>query len=157
MAIETEQKVTSLLSRDTEVAWNVMKLRRETMPSDLAILSAEQYGGPAFTRKTAKAKDSPSEQTDDGPRKKAKTTSENVVTETTEDGEETAKRSRGRPRLETKDQTSADVGYVCFTLCYCSACHSINIACGVRGYTTATLICFPLPIVPDICIVTLFP
>lgn len=88
-----------------------MKLRRDPMPSDLAILSAEQYGtaGVHHPVKSAKAKKTHSSHADDGPRKRAKTSPVAVVTEVNDDGDEKSKRARGRPRLDTKDQTAAEV------------------------------------------------
>ncbi|KUI53618.1 AP-1-like transcription factor [Cytospora mali] len=78
------------------------------MSSDLAILSAEQYGGTAFHTKTGKTKEFRSDHRDDWPRKRTKTSLVTVVTEVAEDGEEEKKRARGRPRLDTKDQTAAE-------------------------------------------------
>lgn len=98
-----------------------MKLRREPMPSDLAILSAEQYGPAGFhlsgtVGKTKKTH--PAHAGHDGPRKRSKTAAVTVVTEVNEDGDEDdkGKRTRGRPRLDTKDQNPADVGisFSCF-------------------------------------------
>ncbi|KAK3349859.1 hypothetical protein B0T25DRAFT_570463 [Lasiosphaeria hispida] len=75
---------------------------------DLAILSAEIYtpglpysapGGPAVTKKT------PLTRTEEGPRKRAKRQSPE---ETVEREEEEKKRTRGRPRLDVKDETAAD-------------------------------------------------
>lgn len=92
-------------------------MRRAAMPSDLAILGAEQYGGTAFTAKVDKAKEPLSVYTGDWPRKRARTSSVAMVTGVQEDGEEeTMKRARGRPRLDTKDQTASEVGYVCLYL-----------------------------------------
>lgn len=92
-------------------------MRRAAMPSDLAILSAEQYGGTAFTAKHDKAKELLSVCTDDWPRKRARTSPVATVTGVKEDGEEEKmKRARGRPRLDTKDQTASEVGYVCLCL-----------------------------------------
>lgn len=79
------------------------------MPSDLAILSAEQYGGAAFTTNSGQARESPLVGTDYGPRKRARKSSVTLGTEAPEDGEEEKrKRARGRPRLDTKDQTAAE-------------------------------------------------
>ncbi|ROW08314.1 hypothetical protein VMCG_03204 [Cytospora schulzeri] len=79
------------------------------MPSDLAILGAEQYGGTAFTTQAGKANEPQSLYSDEWPRKRAKTSSVAIVTDFPEDGEEEkVKRVRGRPRLDTKDQTAAE-------------------------------------------------
>lgn len=93
-----------------------MKLHHKTMPSDLAILDAEQYIGTAGPGKTGKAKKAHLAQADDGPRKKAKTSSVAEETEANDDGDERSKRARGRPRLDTKDQTAAEVGVLLVSL-----------------------------------------
>lgn len=97
------------------------------MASAIAILNAEQYLGtsgiPHLHGKAAgrvKKTTSQHSHADGGPRKRAKTSSTAVVTEVAEvdeDGEgETTKRARGRPRLDTKDQSAADVRVVYFGL-----------------------------------------
>jgi len=77
---------------------------------DLAILSAEVYDdGPAFGASariatTRKAHASPSPRnTGEGPRKRART---QAVDPPESDDK---KRARGRPRLDTQDETAADV------------------------------------------------
>ncbi|KAK0707362.1 hypothetical protein B0H67DRAFT_494801 [Lasiosphaeris hirsuta] len=76
---------------------------------DLAILSAEIYtpglpysapGRPAVTKKTP-----PTRSSEEGPRKRAKRQSPE---EAVEPEEEEKKRTRGRPRLDAKDETAAD-------------------------------------------------
>jgi hypothetical protein len=78
---------------------------------DLPILSAELYDdGPAYgspkrlaaTRK--KQASSATRGAEDGPRKRARA----QVADASEHEDE-AKRARGRPRLDTKDETAADV------------------------------------------------
>jgi hypothetical protein len=101
------------------------------MPSDLAILSAEQYGGAAFTTNAGQAKESPLVNTNYGPRKRARKSSVTLETEAPEDGEEEKrKRARGRPRLDTKDQTAAEVGCLCFVssdgALMCTACPNVQ-------------------------------
>ncbi|KAL1881344.1 hypothetical protein Daus18300_001197 [Diaporthe australafricana] len=82
------------------------------MPSDLAILSAEQYLDGSFTSKSSKAKKPSTSQTETTPRKRAKISPVAAETEPAEDGEDDgAKRARGRPRLDTKDQTAAERAY----------------------------------------------
>lgn len=86
-------------------------MRREAMPSDLAILSAEQYFDGSFTGEAGKAKKPSTSQPKTSPRKRAKISPPAVETESAEDGDDDgAKRARGRPRLDTKDQTAAEVG-----------------------------------------------
>ncbi|KAK3901896.1 hypothetical protein C8A05DRAFT_44556 [Staphylotrichum tortipilum] len=86
-------------------------------PGDLAILSAEVYDdSPAFassarqpvTRKLALAS-GPSQRgsAEGGPRKRARTQTAEDAAEPAE-AEDDKKRSRGRPRLDTKDETAAD-------------------------------------------------
>lgn len=89
-----------------------MKLRQEPMPTDLPILNAEEYGtdGADSPVKNGKVKKAQTSREDEGPRKRAKTTSTAVVTEVTDEGDEKSKRARGRPRVDTKDQTAAEVG-----------------------------------------------
>ena len=79
------------------------------MQSDLAILNAEQYDVGVHFPGTRPRKAQASTHTEAGPRKKMKTSV--TVAETTEHEEEEKKRSRGRPRLDTKDETAAEVGY----------------------------------------------
>lgn len=87
------------------------KMRPEAMPSDLAILSAEQYLDGTFTGKTGKAKKPSTSKPETSPRKRAKISPPAVETESAEEGDDDgAKRARGRPRLDTKDQTAAEVG-----------------------------------------------
>ncbi len=80
------------------------------MRSDLAILNAEQYDdGGRFPRSGLTRRPQPVPSVDDGsgPRKRLKTQrSENAEKE---DEDESKKRARGRPRLDTKDETAADV------------------------------------------------
>lgn len=86
-------------------------MRHEAMPSDLAILSAEQYLDGSFTGRTGKAKKPPTSKPETSPRKRAKVSPPAAETESAEDGDDDgAKRARGRPRLDTKDQTAAEVG-----------------------------------------------
>lgn len=104
-----------------------MRVYDDLMSSDLPILNAEQYIDTARIRPTQKAgrgKKSPAEVSEEGPRKRAKTSSKAIVTETRDEGEddedadadedEKSKRARGRPRLDTKDQNAAEVGTWCF-------------------------------------------
>lgn len=87
------------------------------MPSDLASLSAEEDGGAAINKRSGKGREPPAVHGDDWGRKRVKMSSVAVVTEVAEDGEEEKmKRARGRPRLDTKDQTAAEVGHAYFTL-----------------------------------------
>lgn len=105
-----------------------MRVCDDLMSSDLPILNAEQYIDTAEIRPTKKAgrgKKSPAELSEDGPRKRAKTSSKAVVTEIGDEGQEDedadadadadadedekSKRARGRPRLDTKDQNAAEV------------------------------------------------
>lgn len=106
------------------------------MSSDLPILNAEQYIDAADIRPTVKArrgKKSPAARSEEGPRKRAKTSSKAIVTEKEDqeeeeededadgdadadadaDEDEKSKRARGRPRLDTKDQNAAEVGPWC--------------------------------------------
>lgn len=86
-------------------------MRHEVMPSDLSILSAEQYLDGPFTGKTGRAKQPSASKPETAPRKRAKISPPAVETESAEDGEDDgAKRARGRPRIDTKDQTAAEVG-----------------------------------------------
>ncbi|KAK4236190.1 hypothetical protein C8A03DRAFT_17134 [Achaetomium macrosporum] len=82
---------------------------------DLAILSAEVYddgpgSGPSTRRVAARqsrpcpSSSSTSPGSEEGPRKRART----GATDPVEGEEEQKKRSRGRPRLDTKDETAAD-------------------------------------------------
>lgn len=78
---------------------------------DLPILNAEVYDdGPAFgsTKRLAatrkKQASSSSRDPEDGPRKRARAQAAD-----TSEHEDEAKRARGRPRLDTKDETAADV------------------------------------------------
>ena len=79
---------------------------------DLAILSAELYDdspplGPAKRGAAARKKQSlasSSHGSEEGPRKRARA----QAVEASEHDDE-AKRARGRPRLDTKDETAADV------------------------------------------------
>lgn len=82
------------------------------MPSDLSILDAEEYDvGIHFP--SSKAKSILRSRYEDGPRKRAKTSSI-TVTEIVDDqdAEDETKRARGRPRLDTKDETAADVSVI---------------------------------------------
>jgi hypothetical protein len=85
-------------------------------PGDLAILSAEVYddspafasaGRPPVTRKPPSAPGPSQRGAAEGPRKRTRTqTAEDAEAA---EGEDDKKRSRGRPRLDTKDETAADV------------------------------------------------
>ena len=83
---------------------------------DLAILSAETYHGPdlAFLTSPRSAAGKKTQQqsstTQDGPRKRLKRQSP----EGGEQDDEEKKRSRGRPRLDIKDETAADVSCLFF-------------------------------------------
>lgn len=77
---------------------------------DLAILSAETYTSdisfPSPLSPLAKKEKAPSRPTEDGPRKRTRVQhSEDSVGQE----EEKKKRTRGRPRLDVKDETAADV------------------------------------------------
>lgn len=86
-------------------------MRHEAMPSDLSILGAEQYLDGPFTGKTGRAKQASTSKPEAAPRKRAKISPPAVEAESAEDGEDDgAKRARGRPRIDTKDQTAAEVG-----------------------------------------------
>lgn len=119
-----------------------MKLRHEPMPSDVAILSAEQYGTASFghlSGSVGKPKKTHTAHADhDGPRKRAKTSSVAVVTEVTEDGDgdDKAKRSRGRPRLDTKDQSAADVCtlFLSFGSCRLPSSLCVFVPCALNAY-----------------------
>jgi len=94
------------------------------MKSDLAILNAEQFddGVRVSSGKAARSADNGL-----NPRKRAKT----QPSSGTEKEEEEKKRTRGRPRLDTRDETAADVSVAvvlltCFqsftdSLCPCPA------------------------------------
>jgi len=76
---------------------------------DLAILSAETYTSgipfPGPRSPVARKSKAPSRPAEDGPRKRARV-------QPSADGiaqEEEKKRARGRPRLDVKDETAADV------------------------------------------------
>ncbi len=76
---------------------------------DLAILSAEIYtpGLPhAATGPTIRTRKAAARTSDDGPRKRAKI---RPTSGPFEREEEEKKRTRGRPRLDVKDETAADV------------------------------------------------
>jgi hypothetical protein len=79
------------------------------MHSELSILSAEQFDDGVRFRPTRAAADprKTSRDTEDGTpaRKRSKT----QVSDGAEPDDEEKKRSRGRPRLDTKDETAADV------------------------------------------------
>jgi len=89
---------------------------------DLAILSAESYDdGRKHRRSTGKTRvtvaDVVTQGSEDGSsRKRRKTSSPDAVGE-----EEEKKRSRGRPRLEPKDETAQDVS--------CPVCSSPGLTC----------------------------
>lgn len=91
-----------------------MRVYDGLMSSDLPILNAEQYVGAAgirLTEKAEKAKKGPAARSEEGPRKRPKTSSKAAVADVDgDDADENAKRARGRPRLDTKDQNAADVG-----------------------------------------------
>lgn len=101
-----------------------MKRRHAVMPPELAILGAEQYVGPALINKAGKAKESSSMHPDGSSRKKrAKKAPVTIVTDAVEDGidddeGDRTKRTRGRPRLITKDQTAPEVGHVHYVFIY---------------------------------------
>jgi len=80
---------------------------------DLAILSAEVYSTPGipFVRAAASKKSPPPNRvTEEGPRKRART---QPSTDSAERDDEEKKRARGRPRLDVKDETAADVSCRC--------------------------------------------
>ncbi|KAF3761696.1 hypothetical protein M406DRAFT_74639 [Cryphonectria parasitica EP155] len=80
------------------------------MASPIAILNAEQYSGIHTIGKSSKMRKAHQPSVDDGPRKKAKTSSMGTAA-TVEDqdgGDEKGRKARGRPRLDTKDQTAVD-------------------------------------------------
>lgn len=104
-----------------------MRVCDDLMSSDLPVLNAEQYIDTADIRPTQKAgrgKKSPAELGEEGPRKRARTSSKAIVAEVADEGEEDedadadedekSKRARGRPRLDTKDQNAAEVGAAFF-------------------------------------------
>lgn len=116
-------------------------MRHEAMPSDLAILSAEQYLDGSLTGKTGKAKKPPTSKPETSPRKRAKISPPAAETESAEDGEDDgAKRARGRPRLDTKDQTAAEVGRTSFVLSsHCSPINrSVSSSFSRRGFVRAS-------------------
>lgn len=101
------------------------------MSSDLPILNAEQYIDAADIRPTVKAgrgKKGSAARSEEGPRKRARTSSKATVKDNGDqeeededadgdadpdadaDEDEKSKRARGRPRLDTKDQNAAEVG-----------------------------------------------
>lgn len=94
------------------------KVCDDLMSSDLPILSAEHYMDAADirpARKAEKVKKGPPTRSEDGPRKRTKTSLRAIVTEVDDDddaadADEKSKRARGRPRLDTQDQSAADVG-----------------------------------------------
>jgi hypothetical protein len=89
-------------------------MRHEAMPSDLSILSAEQYLDGALPSRKGKAKEPPKSKAETGPRKRAKISPPALEAEPSEDRDDDgAKRARGRPRIDTKDQTAAEVGRHC--------------------------------------------
>lgn len=97
------------------------------MSSNLAILDAEQFVGTAGIHLAGKGgivKKAHPVHADDGPRKRAKRSTVTVVTEVGEEdgGDEKSTRARGRPRLDTKDQTAADVGSM---VSYVQLCHLV--------------------------------
>lgn len=77
---------------------------------DLPILSVETYNDsiPSTSRRAATARTSPStvssRSSDGGPRKRARTQAVDAG-----EAEDEKRRARGRPRLDTKDETAADV------------------------------------------------
>ncbi|KAG8164612.1 hypothetical protein KVR01_004887 [Diaporthe batatas] len=84
-------------------------MRHEAMPSDLSILSAEQYLDGPFSGRTSRAKKPSTSKPETAPRKRAKVSPPTAETESAEDGDDDgAKRARGRPRIDTKDQTAAE-------------------------------------------------
>ncbi|KAL2276418.1 hypothetical protein FJTKL_00866 [Diaporthe vaccinii] len=84
-------------------------MRHEAMPSDLAILNAEQYLDGSFAGKTGKAKKPSTSKPETSPRKRAKISPPAAEPESAEgEDDDCAKRARGRPRLNTKDQTAAE-------------------------------------------------
>lgn len=96
----------------TQQATNVVAMRYPQ--GDLAILSAETYtsGIPFPTPRSPVAKRSkaPSRPAEDGPRKRARVQPSGDGTGQEED----KKRTRGRPRLDVKDETAADVSLPLF-------------------------------------------
>lgn len=118
-----------------------MRVCDDLMSSDLPILNAEQYTDTVDIRPTQKAgrgKKSPAELGEEGPRKRAKTSSKAIVKEVGDEGkededadadeDEKSKRARGRPRLDTKDQNAAEVGARFFCL---KASHLIKLTANV--------------------------
>lgn len=95
-----------------------MRLYHKPMSSDLAILNAEQFLGTAdmhLARKTSKVKKAHPAHADDGPRKRPKRAAVTVTrVDEEDDADEKSTRARGRPRLDTTDQTAADVGACLF-------------------------------------------
>ena len=86
-------------------------MRHEAMPSDLPILSAEQFLDGPFPGRTGKTKQPSASKPETAPRKRAKISPPAVEAESAEDvDDDSAKRARGRPRIDTKDQTAAEVG-----------------------------------------------
>lgn len=95
-----------------------MRLYSNAMSSDLAILNAEHFIGTARIHMPGKAssrvKTAHSAHPYNGPRKRPKRATVTVPTtvdenEDNHDVEEKLTRARGRPRLDTKDQSAADV------------------------------------------------
>lgn len=88
-----------------------MKLWADSMASDLPILNAELYAGVHLIGEIGKAKNARAAQGDDGPRKRARKSPVRVIeARGLDDGGEKAKRGRGRPKLDTKDQSATEVG-----------------------------------------------
>ncbi|PSR76757.1 hypothetical protein BD289DRAFT_456903 [Coniella lustricola] len=85
-----------------------MKLGGGTITSPLAVLNAEQYDDIYLTAKMTKTGKTPRLQRDGAPRKRARTSAANATVQDLDEAEEKTKRTRGRPRLDTTDQTAAD-------------------------------------------------
>ena len=92
---------------------------RYTSRDDLPILSAEVYppglAGLSYSGSTRAAKKPlpvrTSDATQEGPRKRAKAQPAQKKDDEHHGEEEEKKRTRGRPRLDVKDETAADVSY----------------------------------------------
>jgi hypothetical protein len=97
------------------------------MHTELSILSAEQYDDgvhfrPGGVRVNPHRKLPAGLVDDDAPQKKRAKTKRPAVDDMDLDDESGKKRSRGRPRLDTKDETAADVSMALptVTLALCS-------------------------------------
>lgn len=93
-----------------------MKLGSDTMASPLAILNAEQYDGIYLGGKMPKTRKTTRPPRDEVPRKRARTSAATATVQEQDEEEEKTKRTRGRPRLDTTDQTAADVSGLLYAL-----------------------------------------